>query len=303
MQPGFTWMVSGGGTIDASGLFTSTTVGGPFTVSATNSGINGNAQVTVTSAAPPAPSNLGAATTNGNSASLTWTDNSSNETGFRVERKVGPTGSYASLATKAANVVTHSDAGPLAPNTYYYRVVATGSPDSAPSNEVVVVINNPVADSYVREGTNAGNNYGTETFIKVKLNSTASNNRRGYLRFSLGNVGPTVTSAKLRLYGVATTNTKNVGVHAVSNTTWGETTITFNNAPAMISPAIQTRPITTTAAYVEWDVTAYVQAQRTANATAVSLGLLTTSSFPDTETNINSRENTANKPILIMSSK
>ena len=125
----------------------------------------------------------------------------------------------------------------------------------------------------------------------------------GYVRFSLANVAATVTSAKLRLYGVATTNTKHVGVHAVSNITWGETTITFSNAPAMTTPAIQTRPITTTAAYVEWDVTSYVQAQRTANATAVSLGLLTTSSFPDTETNINSRENTANKPILIISSR
>src|SRR5688572_31966499 len=57
----------------------------------------------------------------------------------------------------------------------------------------------------------------------------------------------------------------------------------------------------TTAAYVEWDITAHIQAQRAASATAVSLGLKTTSSFPDTETVINSRENAANKPILIRS--
>jgi glucose/arabinose dehydrogenase len=296
--------------VNATGFTNTSVPAGTYTyrVRATNavgdSEYSNTADATVTvPSGPTAPTNLSSTTASGNSVTLTWTDTSSNETGFRVERKVGPTGSYASLATKAANVVTHTDAGPLAANTYYYRVVATGSPESAPSNEVVVVINNPVADSYVREGTNAGINYGTETFIKIKLNTTVSNNRRGYVRFSLANVGATVTSAKLRLYGLATTNTKNVGVHAVSNTTWGETTITFSNAPAMTTPAIQTRPVTTTAAYVEWDVTAYVQSQRTANATTVSLGLLTTSSFPDTETNINSRENIANKPILIISSK
>ena len=267
-----------------------------------DSPFSNTADATVTAqAGPAAPSNLVATTANGNSATLTWTDNSSNETGFRIEKKVG-TGAYTTLTTKAANVVTHTDNN-LVANTYTYRVVATGTPDSAASNEVVIVINNPVADSYVREGTNAGINYGTETFIKVKLNTTVANNRRGYVRFSLAGVAPTVTSAKLRLYGVATTNTKNIGVHAVSNNTWGETTITFSNAPAMTAPAIQSRPVTTTAAYVEWDVTAYVQSQRTASATAISLGLLTTSIFSDAETNINSRENAANKPILIISSK
>ena len=48
-QPTFTWTVSGGGSIDASGLFTAgNTAGGPFTVTATGSGKNGTASVTVT---------------------------------------------------------------------------------------------------------------------------------------------------------------------------------------------------------------------------------------------------------------
>ena len=49
-QPSFSWMVSGGGTISASGLFTAgATPGGPFTVTATSGAVNGTAQVTVTS--------------------------------------------------------------------------------------------------------------------------------------------------------------------------------------------------------------------------------------------------------------
>jgi len=53
-QPTFTWSVTGGGTIDASGLFTAGgTPGGPFTVSAKSGGVTGTASVTVTS--PPQP--------------------------------------------------------------------------------------------------------------------------------------------------------------------------------------------------------------------------------------------------------
>ncbi|MGH8122850.1 MAG: PKD domain-containing protein [Rudaea sp.] len=49
-QPTFTWSVSGGGSISASGLFTAgATAGGPFTVTATSGGVSGTASVTVTS--------------------------------------------------------------------------------------------------------------------------------------------------------------------------------------------------------------------------------------------------------------
>jgi beta-glucanase (GH16 family) len=45
-----TWSVTGGGTINASGLFTASTTGGPFTVKVTSGSIVGNATVTVTTA-------------------------------------------------------------------------------------------------------------------------------------------------------------------------------------------------------------------------------------------------------------
>jgi hypothetical protein len=51
-QPTFTWSVSGGGSISASGLFTAgSTAGGPFTVTAASGSVSGTASVTVTS--PP----------------------------------------------------------------------------------------------------------------------------------------------------------------------------------------------------------------------------------------------------------
>lgn len=48
-QPVFSWSASDGGNFDASGLFTATIPGGPFTVTASSGGINGIASVTVTS--------------------------------------------------------------------------------------------------------------------------------------------------------------------------------------------------------------------------------------------------------------
>ena len=51
-QPGsFTWSVSGGGTISGSGVFSPTTVGGPYSIGASGGGISNTASVTVVPAA------------------------------------------------------------------------------------------------------------------------------------------------------------------------------------------------------------------------------------------------------------
>jgi uncharacterized membrane protein len=50
-QPSFTWSVSGGGSINGSGLFTATTVGTNYTVTATGGSVSGTASVTVTAPA------------------------------------------------------------------------------------------------------------------------------------------------------------------------------------------------------------------------------------------------------------
>ena len=47
-QPSFTWSVSGGGSINSSGLFTATTVGTNYTVTAASGSISGTASVSVT---------------------------------------------------------------------------------------------------------------------------------------------------------------------------------------------------------------------------------------------------------------
>jgi subtilisin family serine protease len=85
---------------------------------------------------PPAPSNLAAAATSSSQINLSWTDNSYNETGFKIERKIGATGTYSQVATVGANVTTYSDTGLNGSTTYYYRVRAYKTAgDSSYSNE------------------------------------------------------------------------------------------------------------------------------------------------------------------------
>ena len=61
---------------------------------------------------------------------LTWTDNSTNETTFNIERKaeVCPgTLSFAPLATVGVNVATYTDSAVTEGVTYCYRVAASNS--------------------------------------------------------------------------------------------------------------------------------------------------------------------------------
>ncbi|MFA6047188.1 MAG: Calx-beta domain-containing protein, partial [Phycisphaerales bacterium] len=83
--------------------------------------------------APANPSNLAVT----DAGAITWTDNSSNETGFRIERKTNAGGAYATLAMVGANASGFADAGPfVSGNVYFYRVIATGADGaSIASNE------------------------------------------------------------------------------------------------------------------------------------------------------------------------
>jgi fibronectin type 3 domain-containing protein len=67
---------------------------------------------------------------------LSWTDNSNNETGFKIQRKTGVTGTYVDIVTMGANVTFYNDSAVTDGILYYYRVCATNATgDSAFSNE------------------------------------------------------------------------------------------------------------------------------------------------------------------------
>lgn len=75
---------------------------------------------------PESPTNLKTALIVPNSAKLTWTDNSTNEDSFRIERKISG-GNYTPHATVKADITTYIDSGLALSTTYIYRVYAFNS--------------------------------------------------------------------------------------------------------------------------------------------------------------------------------
>ena len=102
----------------------------------TISGYSGEKNATTLANAPVAPSDFTITTLQSAKIVIAWTDNSNNETGFKIQRK-GDTGGYTDLTTTGANVTTYSDTTVTDGTLYYYRVCATNTAgDSAYSNEV-----------------------------------------------------------------------------------------------------------------------------------------------------------------------
>lgn len=88
------------------------------------------------SGAPLAPSGLAVTAVSSNQISLSWSDNSTNETGFKIERKAGSSGTYTQIAEVSSNLTAYSDTGLTSGTTYYYQVAATNALGSSPwSNE------------------------------------------------------------------------------------------------------------------------------------------------------------------------
>jgi hypothetical protein len=101
------------------------------------SAFSNSACATTPAAVPAMPSNLTAAPRfNGYAINVTWTDNSSNETGFRVERSSTSTGPWTSVGTTGPNATSLDDSQvPAAEQPACYRVFAVNSyGDSGPSN-------------------------------------------------------------------------------------------------------------------------------------------------------------------------
>src|SRR5574340_1378031 len=75
-------------------------------------------------AVPNAPSGLAVTPLSATQIRLDWTDNSTDETSFFIERKIGPDGTYSSIGTVSANVTTYTNSSLTQETTYYYRVRA-----------------------------------------------------------------------------------------------------------------------------------------------------------------------------------
>jgi hypothetical protein len=157
------------------------------------------------------------------------------------------------------------------------------------------------ADAFTRDGFTAGQNFGAAAQLEVKKGPTGYN-RESVVTFDVAGVKPT-TVAVVRLYGRL--NNKNatavsVDLFAASTTSWGESTVKWNNRPTAIgtTPLSSRAVLGTTGAWYEFDVTKYLNAQRAAGATRVSF-LLRAHSQSDPVVVFDSDEGT-NRPGLVV---
>lgn len=97
--------------------------------------------------APADPSDLVATATSSSSIRLSWTDRSSNEAGFRIERSTSATTGFYWIATTKANVASYSDSHLTAGTTYSYRVRATNSAGSSGYSNVASATTHQAAGS------------------------------------------------------------------------------------------------------------------------------------------------------------
>jgi hypothetical protein len=98
-----------------------------------------NTLLTVTPPLPAAPSDLNATAGGAHIVNLAWHDNANNELGYRIESKIGATGTYGLVTTHGQNTTVASINNLLEGTQYYFRVQAVNAAGrSAYSSETSV---------------------------------------------------------------------------------------------------------------------------------------------------------------------
>lgn len=108
---------------------------------------NSNVAFATTYVVPAAPQGLQATTLSGSEIRLNWTDGSTNEQGFRIERRQG-SGSWMLLpAIIGANITTHVDSGLSSDTQYAYRVFAFNQAGAGPNSNEATATTHGIPDA------------------------------------------------------------------------------------------------------------------------------------------------------------
>ena len=187
-----------------------------------NSAYSNEANATTSVSLPAAPANLSAAAASVSQINLIWTDQSTNETGFQIERKTGAGGTYAQIGTAAANATAYSDTGRTEGTTYYYRVRAVnGAGNSTYSNEAnaTTAVSPPVSPANLSAAAVSSS--------QINLTWTDQSDNEDGFRVYRGTDSSTVTTLMATL-GVGITSYSNTDLAA--STTYYYKVTTFNIA-------------------------------------------------------------------------
>ena len=123
-----------------------------------------------------APTGLYAVAVSATSVNLTWTDNSNNETGFTVQRKLSTETDTAWKAVKtlAADAKVYTDTGLTASKTYNYRVYASNASGNSGYSNVATV--KPVANTPPTATTQTNLKVNEDTALPITLAGTDPEN-------------------------------------------------------------------------------------------------------------------------------
>ncbi|WP_269539979.1 chondroitinase-B domain-containing protein [Cerasicoccus fimbriatus] len=130
-----------------------------------------------------------------------------------------------------------------------------------PSSPQTVVLN-PVHDAFVRDGVHADTNFGGGYYmgnLYVEL-SGVDHSKRAYLMYDLSSITGTVTSATFRIKIESLDPGVKNSLRPVSDDTWDEYGLTWNNKPGYGS-SMGTITLTTAGAWAEWDVSTYIDTE------------------------------------------
>ena len=226
------------------------------------SSYSNEANATTLSGTPPnAPSSLTATAASWSQINLAWRDNSSNETGFYIERKTGVGGTYVQIGSVGAGVKSYSNTGLIAGTTYYYRVRAyNGGGNSAYSNEANATTPGSSDNLALGKMATATSTYSSNTSNKTVDASTStywssaklsSSNKLQYLTV---NLGAALTVSKVVVKWNSTNFAKIYTIQVSSTGTTFTTVYTDNAGNGGDDACIFTA---TTAQYVRLEMSAF----------------------------------------------
>ncbi|QFZ18157.1 CBM96 family carbohydrate-binding protein [Saccharothrix syringae] len=158
-------------------------------------------------------------------------------------------GRRAPLAVLAVGVVTAA------------ALTVVASSDNLPAASAATATFTPVADTYVDDSA-TGTNFGTSGQLGVD----GSPVKRIFLKFTVSGVSGAVTNAKLRLHTddvSGSAGPSGGAFRAMSDTTWSETSVTWNNQPAVDGVSLTSLGPVSRNAWYEVDVTSLVRANGT----------------------------------------
>jgi uncharacterized repeat protein (TIGR03803 family) len=157
-------------------------------------------------------------------------------------------------------------------------------------------VQTPVADAYVRDGSYANTNFGSDLSLYTKTDVTGYN-RRAFLKFNVPSNTNPYRILTLRLYGGNSgTSTPIDAARYITNNSWQESTITWNNQPALDGEFVGAN-ISNIQQYYNWDVT-FAPTSFSQISFAIFMEAQPTTPSPDI---YNSREAGSNPPQLVMS--